>query len=124
MVELKIRAHPKTRGFVFDGFPRTVAQATALDAMLEKRKMPITTMLALEVEDEELRTRIRLRAKTSGRADDQNDERINNRIRIYKKETIPVARYYGKQNKYHGINGVGGIDEIFNDICMAIDLLK
>jgi len=124
MVEVKIRTHPKARGFIFDGFPRTVAQATALDVMLEKRNMPIRAMLALEVEDEELRTRIRLRAKTSGRADDQNDERINKRIRIYKKETLPVARYYGKQSKYYGINGVGGIDEIFNDICMTIDLLK
>jgi adenylate kinase len=124
MVEAKIRSHRDAMGFIFDGFPRTVAQATALDAMLEKRKMPIKAMLALEVDDEELRARIRLRAKTSGRADDQNDEKINNRIRIYKKETLPVAKYYGDQSKYYGINGVGGIDGIFNDICMAIDLVK
>jgi len=124
MVEAKIDAYPHTKGFIFDGFPRTVAQAKALDEMLEERKMPMKTMLSLEVDDEELRTRIRLRGKTSGRADDQNDERINNRIKVYKKETLPVAKYYNKQSKYHGIYGEGSIEQIFNDICMAIDLVK
>lgn len=124
MVEVKIRSHADAQGFIFDGFPRTVAQAVALDEMLEKRDIPISIMLALEVDDEELKTRIRLRGKTSGRADDQNDKKINNRIRIYKKDTLPVADYYNKQSKYQGINGIGRIDEIFNDICMAIDLIK
>ena len=124
MVEVKISSHQKAKGFIFDGFPRTVAQAKALDEMLKKRNMPIRKMLALEVDDEELRTRIRLRGKTSGRADDQSDEKINNRINVYKKETIPVAEYYNKQGKYQGINGVGRIEGIFNDICMAIDLVK
>ena len=124
MVEVKIRSHASANGFIFDGFPRTVAQAIALDEMLEKWKMSISIMLALEVDDNELRTRIRLRGKTSGRADDQNDEKINNRIRVYKKETLPVATHYNKQSKYKGINGIGRIDEIFNDICMAIDLIK
>ena len=91
MVEVKIRSHAGANGFIFDGFPRTVAQAVALDEMLEKWNMSISIMLALEVDDNELRTRIRLRGKTSGRADDQNDEKINNRIRVYKKETLPVA---------------------------------
>ena len=116
--------YKKAKGFIFDGFPRTVAQAEALDKMLANQNMPIKIMLALEVDDDELRTRIRLRGKTSGRADDQNDEKINNRIRVYKSETLPVADYYGKQSKYKGVNGVGGIDSIFNDICMAIDLVK
>jgi adenylate kinase len=124
MVEVKIATHKKAKGFIFDGFPRTVAQAKALDSMLEKQDMPIKIMLALEVDDEELRTRIRLRGKTSGRSDDQNDTKINNRIKVYKRETLPVADYYRKQSKYKGINGVGGIDEIFNEICMAIDLVK
>jgi len=101
-----------------------VAQAVALDEMLEKRKIPITYMLALEVNDEELRTRIRLRSETSGRADDQNDQRINHRIIIYKQKTLPVAQYYNKQSKYKGIVGIGSIDEIFNDICKNIDSLK
>lgn len=124
MVEMKINANTEAKGFIFDGFPRTVAQAKALDEMLEKRNVEITTMLALEVDDEELRTRIRLRGKTSGRADDQNDEKINNRIKVYKDETLPVAKYYSKKSKYQGINGVGDVDGIFNDICMSIDLVK
>ena len=124
MVEIKIKSHAQAKGFIFDGFPRTVAQAKALDSMLNKLNIPITIMLALEVEDEELRMRIRLRGKTSGRADDQNDQRINNRIKIYKQETLPVADYYNNQSKYRGINGTGSIDQIFNDICMVIDLIK
>ena len=124
MVDVKISTHPEANGFIFDGFPRTVAQAEALDVMLEKREMPIRVMLALDVDDEELKNRIRLRGKTSGRADDQTDEKIENRIRIYKSETLPVAEYYGNQNKYKPINGLGRIEDIFNDICMAIDLVK
>ena len=124
MVEFKIKSESKAKGFLFDGFPRTVAQAIALDVMLNARGLPISIMLALVVNDDEIRTRLRLRGKTSGGADDQNDERINNRIKIYKKETIPVANYYNKQSKYKGINGVGRINEIFNDICMSIDLIK
>lgn len=124
MVEQKIESQSGTKGFIFDGFPRTVAQAEALDEMLNKRNAEINTMLALEVDDDELRTRIRLRGKTSGRADDQNDEKINNRIKVYKEETLPVAKYYSKKSKYQGINGVGEVDGIFNDICMSIDLLK
>ena len=124
MVELKITSDNHSNGFIFDGFPRTVAQAKALDEMLDKKRTPIRKMLALEVPDDELRTRIRLRAKTSGRADDQSDEKINNRINIYKRETIPVAKYYEKKGKYAGINGIGRIEGIFNDICMAIDLVK
>jgi adenylate kinase len=101
-----------------------VAQAKALDKMLTKSNMAIKLMIALEVEDNELRSRLRLRGKTSGRADDQNDEKINTRIEVYKRETLPVADYYEKQSKYSGINGVGRVDDIFNNICMAIDLVK
>lgn len=124
MVEVKIQSDPGANGFIFDGFPRTVAQAKALDKMLEKRGLSITLMLALIANDEELRNRLRLRGMTSGRSDDQNDEKINNRIKIYKEETLPVATYYQNQSKYRGINGVGGVEEIFNHICMAIDLVK
>ncbi len=124
LVEAKIKSNGGAKGFIFDGFPRTVAQAVALDEMLGKRNAEITTMLSLEVEDEELIDRIRLRGKTSGRADDQHDDKINNRIRVYKKETLPVAKYYSKKSKYKGINGVGDVDGIFNDICMSIDLVK
>ena len=124
MVEVKIQSEPGARGFIFDGFPRTVPQAKALDEMLAKKDLEIKRMIALEVDDEELRTRLRLRGKTSGRADDQNDEKINNRIKVYKSETMPVADYYKKQSKYSGINGMGRIEDIFNHICMSIDLVK
>jgi adenylate kinase len=124
MVEVKIESEMDANGFIFDGFPRTVPQAIALDEMLSQKGLKISAMLALEVDDEELRTRLRLRGKTSGRADDQNDEKINNRIKVYKSETLPVAKYYKKQSKYRGITGVGRIEDIFNHICMAIDLVK
>ncbi len=124
MVELEFNFASKTKGFIFDGFPRTVHQAKALDAMLERHNAPVKGMIALEVNDEELRTRIRLRGKTSGRADDQDDEKINNRIKVYKEETLPVAGYYNELGKYHGINGVGSIDQIFEEISEVIDRIK
>lgn len=124
MVEAKIHSHPGANGFIFDGFPRTVAQAKALDEMLEKKGLSITLMLALIANDEELRSRLRLRGMTSGRSDDQNDEKINKRIKIYNEETLPVITYYQNQSKYRGVNGVGSVEEIFNHICMAIDLVK
>jgi len=124
MVEVKIESLPGAKGFIFDGFPRTVAQAKALDEMLKKRSIGINLMVALEVEDDELRERLTLRGKTSGRSDDQDMGKINNRIEVYKAETLPVAAYYKDQKKYKGVNGVGSIDEIFNNICMAIDLTK
>jgi adenylate kinase len=124
MVEVKIESNKDSDGFLFDGFPRTVAQAQALDKMLSGRNMKIAVMLALDVHDDELRNRLRLRGLTSGRSDDQNEEKINTRINVYKSETLPVADYYRKQSKYREINGVGNVDEIFNHICMVIDLIK
>lgn len=124
MVEVKIRSHHGAKGFIFDGFPRTVAQAKALDVMLETMGIGITIMIALIAHDEELRKRLRLRGQTSGRSDDESDKKINNRIRIYKEETLPVATYYQNQSKYREINGEGSVEEIFNNICMAIDLVK
>ncbi len=124
MVEVKIEGNKDSKGFLFDGFPRTVAQATALDKMLSGRNMKIAVMLALAVHDDELRNRLRLRGLTSGRSDDQNEEKINTRINVYKSETLPVADYYRQQSKYREINGVGNVDEIFNHICMVIDLIK
>ncbi len=124
MVEDKIKGSPDAKGVIFDGFPRTVAQAEALDKMLAERKTPISGMIALEVEEEELKKRIRERGKTSGRVDDQDEEKINNRIKVYLAETLPVAEYYKKQNKFKGINGIGEIDTIFNQICTAVDSLN
>lgn len=108
-------------GFIFDGFPRTVAQAKALDELLGKFDMNIDGMVALEVPEEELKSRIRERGKTSGRSDDQDETKIKNRIQVYKDETLPVAEYYKKQGKLATVNGVGSIDEIFQQICEKID---
>jgi adenylate kinase len=112
---------PEAKGYIFDGFPRTQAQAQALDAFLESKGTSITTMLALEVEEEELRKRLLLRGKDSGRPDDQNPEIIQKRIDVYNGETMPVKDYYQNQGKFRGINGIGEIEEIFNNLCKAID---
>jgi adenylate kinase len=121
MVAEKIKENPNARGVIYDGFPRTVPQAEALDKLLNAQKTPISGMVALEVEEEELKKRIRERGKTSGRVDDQDEEKINTRIKVYMDETIPVARYYEKQGKYHAINGIGSVEDIFKNICSKID---
>ncbi|MEQ9426702.1 MAG: adenylate kinase [Cyclobacteriaceae bacterium] len=123
MVEDKIKATPDTHGYIFDGFPRTVAQAEALDGLMDKIGDAINGMIALEVPEKELKKRIKLRALTSGRVDDQDESKIDNRIRVYQDETLPVAKYYEGQNKFHSINGVGTIDEIFTQIVKEVDLL-
>lgn len=120
MVEDFIIQHKDTQGFIFDGFPRTVAQASALDKMLAANNLHVTGMIALEVPDDELRVRIRERGKTSGRIDDQDPEKIENRIRVYKAETTPVADFYRAQGKLNSIKGVGSIDEIFSDITKTL----
>lgn len=123
MIEGIIDKNADAKGFIFDGFPRTTAQAEALDEMLNKKGTPITTMLALEVEKEELIKRLLLRGKESGRADDQDQSIIENRIKVYNSETTPVKDYYEAQNKYKGIQGMGSIEEIFDRLSIAIDPL-
>lgn len=122
MVEDKIRNTPDTEGFIFDGFPRTVAQAEALDKCMVKNNSQIDLMLALSVEEEELMKRLLNRGKDSGRPDDQNPEKIKNRFKVYHRETTPVAGYYEAQGKLVNIEGVGGIEVIFDRLCDAIDL--
>ncbi len=121
MVEDKINTTQGSKGFIFDGFPRTTAQAEALDVMLEKNNMKISGMIALDVPQDILKERIKERGKTSGRVDDQDEEKINTRIKVYLAETLPVAEYYEKQGKFHKINGVGQIEEIFIQISSVID---
>jgi len=99
MVDDKIKSTKDAEGFIFDGFPRTVAQAKALDDLLEKNSMEISGMIALEVPENVLKERIRGRGKTSGRVDDQDEEKINTRIQVYLDETLPVADYYKGQGK-------------------------
>lgn len=120
MVEDKITSSGDVAGFIFDGFPRTVAQAEALDQMLEKKEVPIRTMLMLEVPKEELITRLSKRGETSGRTDDQNIDKIRTRIDVYEQETLPVADYYQKQGKLNSIEGVGDISEIFGRLTAVI----
>ena len=124
MVEDKINKSQNAIGFIFDGFPRTINQAKALDKMLKEKNIPIKQMISLKVEEKELIRRIKNRGKTSGRLDDQSEEKINNRIKVYNDETKPVANFYEKYNKYSEVNGIGEIDEIFDKISSIIDDLK
>ena len=121
MMNNKIESHPEAKGFIFDGFPRTAAQAEALDDFLNKTESPISKMIALGVDDLELVKRLLNRGKDSGRADDQDERIIQNRIDVYNKKTLPVASYYDEQNKYIAVKGVGTIEEIFNRLCKVID---
>ena len=121
MVEEKINSTSDTNGFIFDGFPRTVAQAEALDKMMAKNNLNISGMIALDVAEEILKQRIRERGKTSGRADDQDETKIATRIKVYLDETLPVATYYEKQGKFTEINGVGSIEGIFENISKVMD---
>lgn len=124
MIENKIKENSMAKGFIFDGFPRTVTQAQALDYMLSQNNTAITCMIALEVEDEELFKRVLLRGQTSGRPDDQNETLVRKRITEYNEKTLPVADYYRKQNKYLSVYGIGEIDEIFSTICSKIDTIS
>jgi len=116
MVEDKIKEYLDSKGFIFDGFPRTVNQAEALDTMLRNNSLSISGMIELDVPTDELKIRLKERGKISGRTDDQNEEKINNRLRVYSEETLPVAGYYKTAEKYSRINGVGSIDGIFDQI--------
>ena len=121
MVKNFMIAHPEAKGFIFDGFPRTSAQAEALDAFLASIGTEIKCMLALEVPEEELRVRLLKRAETSGRTDDADPAIIQKRIDEYNQKTAPVKHFYEGQGKYQGINGVGAIEEIFSALCSAIE---
>ncbi len=121
MISNKLDANKEANGFIFDGFPRTVAQAEALDAMLASKNTKIAGMLALEVTDQELMQRLLLRGKDSGRADDANPEIINKRIVEYNNKTTPVATFYKQQGKFFGVHGIGEIDDIFTKICKVVD---
>jgi adenylate kinase len=121
MLASEVNKSPEARGFIFDGFPRTSAQAEALDTLLKDKGTSISMMLALEVEEEELRKRLLIRGKDSGRADDQDPAVIQKRIDVYNGETMPVKAFYEAQGKYHGIQGIGEIEDIFKALCAEID---
>lgn len=120
MLEEEVAKNPNAKGFIFDGFPRTVAQAEALDAYLESKGSKITGVIALDVTEEELTNRIAERKKISNRADD-DAEKLKKRIDEYFQKTIHVLPYYESQQKLSKVNGIGEIDTIFNDLCAVVD---
>lgn len=121
MVRNKIASLPDAKGFIFDGFPRTLAQGKALDEMLTEFNTSITLMLALTVDEEELISRLLNRGKTSGRADDNDESVIRNRMKVYQDETSPLLEFYSNQNKARLIKGVGTVEEIFDSLCAEIN---
>ena len=123
MISSKLDNNPDANGFIFDGFPRTAAQATALDNLLAEKGTAISAMLSLKVEDAELIRRLLERGKNSGRADDKNKAIIANRINEYNTKTAPLKEYYSAQNKLSEIEGVGSVDEIASKLNQVIDTL-
>lgn len=121
MIAHKIDATKDKAGFIFDGFPRTVEQAEALQSMLSRRSMKIDQMLVLEVGDAELMDRMKKRALVSGRPDDADEAIINNRISVYRAKTEPVIEFGRKAKVCHQVDGVGSIEEIFQRLCDHIE---
>lgn len=121
MIDNALEHHKDAKGFLFDGFPRTLAQAQALDRLLDLKRTEIAVVLALEVSEEELVKRLLNRGKTSGRSDDVNEEVIRKRFTVYSNETEPVSGHYKKLKKFQAIKGEGTVDEIFQALSTAID---
>ena len=121
MVDDKIKSAENTSGIIFDGFPRTIPQAQALDKLLNSKSAPIKVLIELVVPEDELRKRLADRAMKENRPDDAKPEVIENRIAVYKGETVAVAEYYKNLAKYASVVGVGQIENIFSNICREID---
>lgn len=124
MIRSKVESSLDANGFIFDGFPRTVAQAEALDTLLSELGTAITVLMALVVEEEELIKRLLNRGKDSGRADDADENIIHNRIAEYENKTAPLIGFYKEQDKFSSIEGTGSIDDIFNRLCATIEALN
>lgn len=123
MLRNKVEANPDVPGYIFDGFPRTIPQSEALDALLAEKNAAVSALIMLDVPDDEITKRILLRGQSSGRADDLDEAIIRKRIEVYKSETTPVFDYYQVKGKSQKIHGVGTIEEIFDRLCEAIDAL-
>lgn len=123
MLQNEVDKNPDSAGFLFDGFPRTISQAEALDSFLETKNQSITATIALEADDEVLVQRLLERGKTSGRPDDQDEEKIRNRYQEYNEKTAPLMNYYKEQNKFYAVNGIGSIAEITERLSAVIDNL-
>jgi len=124
MIEEKIQQNKSAKGFIFDGFPRTTPQAEMLDRMLAENGLHIHTMAALDVPENELVRRLLNRGKISGRADDQNESIIRDRIVVYNEKTAPLIDYYKAQGKYASIDGTIGIENVFGELCAIINKIK
>lgn len=120
MIDSCLEKHPAAKGFLFDGFPRTIAQAEALDKLLSLKKTSIAKVIALEVSEDELVKRLVKRGETSGRSDDTNELVIRKRFSVYRNETQPVADHYDQQGKLDTITGEGSVDDIFENISNCI----
>ena len=124
MLEAEVDRNPEAKGFIFDGFPRTKAQAQALDVFIETKNMKINATIALEANDDILVKRLLERGETSGRSDDQDESKIRNRFDEYKLKTAPLKDYYEGQHKFHSVNGIGSIKEITERLTNLIVSLK
>ena len=123
LIRNKLDKNPTANGFLFDGFPRTVLQAEALDTLLVHYGRSVSAMLSLEVEKEELINRLMNRGTTSGRSDDSNRPVIENRIEVYNQKTAPLIQYYQNTGKYKAINGIGSIEDITERLKSCIESL-
>ena len=123
MLKDEVEKNPEASGFIFDGFPRTTAQAEALDNFLESKDMAIHATIALEANDEVLIERLLERGKESGRPDDQDEEKIRNRFEEYNQKTAPLKDFYSAQHKFHSVNGIGSIEEITQRLAEVIQKL-
>jgi adenylate kinase len=121
MIKSRLESDRTAKGFIFDGFPRTVEQAKALDNLLNDNDTPVSGMLSLEVERQELINRLLGRGLASGRSDDQDQSVIENRINVYNQKTAPLIAYYESQGKHFGINGMGTITEIAERLKKTVD---
>ncbi len=123
MLQSEVDENPQAKGFLFDGFPRTIAQAQALDTFLNSKNQEVTATVALEADDEILVQRLLERGKTSGRPDDQDEEKIRNRYEEYNQKTAPLMDYYKAQNKFKAVNGIGSIAEVTERLSEVLDQL-
>ncbi len=124
MLQSEVDSNPDSAGFLFDGFPRTIAQAEALDAFLASKSQEITATVALEADDEILVQRKLKRGITTGRSDDQDEEKIRNRYQEYNEKTAPLMEYYNQQGKFHSVDGIGSITEVNERLNLVFDNLK
>ena len=123
MLQSEVDKNPQAAGFLFDGFPRTIAQAEALDTFLTSKNEEITATVALEADDNILVARLLERGKTSGRPDDQDEEKIRNRYDEYNQKTAPLMNFYKDQDKFYAVNGIGSIAEVTERLSLVLDQL-